>query len=478
MQKIGKKIFDGFIWTIGGQAFILVFNLSTNIILARLLGPEEFGIIGIILFFTTLANVFVKGGLGGALIRLPKASDSDLKTVFTFNLSVSIVCYLLLFIWSPAISSFYNEPRIKNVLLVSGLILFINAFQLVNNTLLIREMRFKQKSIYQLTAVIVSSFLAIASAFLGMGIWALVILQLGTQFFMTLQLAIFESFYAKIGWSQRSFLRLYKFGINTTITNLLNTAFNNIYQLLLGKYFSISQVGFFYQAKKLEQIPNNVLNSFTQSVLYSGLSKLQNDIPKFIQTYNRIIRTLSVIVGLMTVFTYLYGKEIILILYGYDWLNAAFYLQLLIIASFFFMQENFNRVIFKVFDQTKQILLLEIVKKIIHSISIVLGIIFRDLTVLLGGLIVTNIISFSINYYYSRKIIKDYSEILNLLKVIIAGVISIFVVDSLNTKFALQGYYTFAGIPVLLITNLGFLQLVNGFDLKKDVNLIKNTFKK
>lgn len=454
------------------------FNLITNILLARLLGPEEFGIIGIILFFTTLANVFVKGGLGGALIRLPKATDSDLKTVFTFNLCVSVFAYLLLVVSSPAISSFYNEPRIKNVLIVAGLILFINAFQLVNNTLLIREMRFKQRSIYQLASAIISSLLAILSAYLGLGIWSLVILQLGNQFFMTLQLAIFESFYVKIGWSKSSFLQLYKFGVNTTIANLLNTAFNNIYQLVLGKYFSINQVGFFFQAKKLEQVPNNVLNSFAQNVLYSGLSKLQYDIPKFIKTYNRVVRVLSVMIGLLTVFTYLYGKEIILLLYGSKWLDAAFYLQLLIIASFFFMQENFNRVIFKVFDKTRQILILEIVKKSIHSISIILGVVYKDLTILLGGFVATNVISFLINYYYSRKIIKDYSEIINLLKIVISGAISIFVINWYNTNLELEKYIVFTGIPILVIIYLGLLQLIKGFDLKNDLHSIKKTLKR
>lgn len=477
MQTIGKRIVQGFFWTTGGQSFIIVFNLITNIILARLLGPEEFGIIGIILFFTTLANVFVKGGLGGALIRLPQARDSDLKTVFTLNLSVSVFAYLLLAVWSPAISSFYNEPRIKNVLLVAGLILFINAFQLVNNTLLIREMRFKQRSIYQLVSAIISSLLAILSAYLGLGIWSLVILQLGNQLFITLQLAIFEPFYVKIGWSKSSFLSLYKFGLNTTITNLINTAFNNIYQLVLGKYFSINQVGFFYQAKKLEQVPNNVINSFTQNVLYSGLSKLQNDMPQFIKAYNRVTKTLTVLLGFMTIFTYLYGKEIILLLYGSQWVNSAFYLQLLIIASFFFMQEKFNRVIFKVFDRTNLILILEIVKKIIHSISIILGVVYDDLTILLGGFIVTNIISFLINYYFSRSIIKDYSELINLLKIIASGVFSIFVVKYFNANLGLEGYSAFAGISVLIISYLGVLQLLKGFDLKNDIRSIKKILK-
>jgi teichuronic acid exporter len=475
MHKIGKGIVHGFFWTTDGQTFIIGFNLITNIILARMLGPEEFGIIGIILFFTTLAYVFVRGGLAGALIRLPEATDSDLKTVFTFNLSVSVVCYVLLVVFSPAISSFYNEPRIKNVLIVAGLILFINAFQLVNNTLLIREMRFKQRSLYQLISAILSSILAIGAAYFGLGIWSLIILQLGNQLFMTLQLALFEPFYMKVGWSTSSFIRLYKFGVNTTLSNLLNTAFNNIYQLVLGKYFSISQVGFFYQARKLEQVPNNVLNSFTQNVLFSGLAKLQNDIPQFIKTYNRVVRSLTALVGLMTVFTYLYGKEIILLLYGNKWLDAAFYLQLIIIASFFFMQENFNRVIFKVFDKTRQILILEIVKKLIHSLSIVLGVIYKDLEILLGGFVVTNIISFSINYYFSRRIIKDYNEIITLFKIIFTGVLSAILINLFNTILGLEGYFNFAGIPVLLIIYLGLLQLLKGFNFKNDLLSIKRT---
>ena len=274
MKSMRKGIVHGFLWNTSGQTLIILINLVTNIILARILGPDIFGIFGIVLFFINIANVLVKGGLGGALIRLTKVDENDLKTVFTFNFLVSIFCYLLIFIFSPYIARFYDEPQIQKILVVSGLILFINVFQLLNRALLIREMKFKQIAIYQFSGIFISSVISISAAFSGFGIWSLIILYVGNQFFTTLQIAIFEPFFAKLGWSKKSFKNIYSFGVNTTLSNILNTAFDNIYQLILGKYFSINQVGHFYQAKKLEKVPNTIINSFIQNVLYSRIAKL------------------------------------------------------------------------------------------------------------------------------------------------------------------------------------------------------------
>jgi len=478
MNSLGKSILNGFFWSTGSQLLVTFITLVVNIVLARLLGPKEFGIIGIVVFFTTLANVFVASGMGAAIVRLPKYRLEDLKTAFTLNLAISILFYVIIVFASPHIALFYNEPRLKKILLVSGLVLFINAFQVVNNAILVREMRFKQRALYQLVSTLLSSLIAIAAAAFGFGVWSLVVLQLSMPLFMVLHLFFFETFTAKLGWSRMSIRNLFSFGVNITLANLINTAFQNIYQLIIGKYFSIVQVGYFYQAQKLEKVPGNILNYFVQNVLFSGLSKLQHDVQGFNRTYNKFIRVLTIFMGFISAFVYLYGKEIIMLLYGDEWINSAVYLQMLIIASFFFMQEQFNRIIFKVFNKTKQILTLEIVKKGFQVITIYIGIKYDSLQILILGFVVTNIFSFIVNFIFSRKITKDYTEILSILKVAASSISSILIINILINMSNIAGYFRLLTSPVFLVLYIGILYLFLGVNIKQDFIAVKRILKK
>lgn len=477
-MSLNKRIVSGFFWSTGGQAIYITITLITNILLARILSPEEFGQMGIIIFFTTVANVFVASGLIGAIIRLPEANSEDFKTVFTFNLSISILLYLCLFISSPFIGDFYGDIELAYYLRVSGIILIINAFQLVNNAILVRNMRFSHKSIYNVVAVALASAFALFLAYHDFGVWSLVVLQITTPIFIVLQFAIFERLFIKLGWNKESFSKLYSFGVNTTISNLLNTAFQNIYNLILGKYFSMSQVGYFYQAQKLQQVPQTVLNIFTQNVLLSGLAKIQHEKDLLKKTYEKFVSILTALVGFITIITYVYSKEIVILLYGEKWINSAFFLQLLIIAGFFYMQEQFNRVIFKVYDKTKIILYLEIVKKLIQAVTIIVGIISKDILILIFGLIFTNIISTFCNYYYSNKIISTKIEIQNLFKVIIAGAISILFCILFIKTFKITGYKVFFTAPFLLVIYALTLQVFRVIHIKKDLSLLLNMIKK
>ena len=252
---------------------------------------------------------------------------------------------------------------------------------------------------------LLSSCIGIILALLKFGVYAIVIMQLLAALFTTILLWFYEGVFFSFAFNKKSFKSLFAFGVNTTLASLLDTAFNNIYQLIIGKYFSINQAGLFYQAKKLQEVPVGVINMTTQSVVFASLSKVQGDKEIFIRTYNKIVSAFTVLAGLLTAIIYAYSNNILLLLYGEKWVAASFNMQLLTIASFFFMQETFNLVIFKTFNQTRQILYLEIAKKIIQTLSIIIGIIKMDITILLYGFVITSAISYLINFYYSRKIL-------------------------------------------------------------------------
>ena len=341
-------------------------------------------------------------------------------------------------------------------------------------------MKFKEKSIYRFIAVLISSSTGIFLAYHGLGVWALVLIQLMTASIYTILLWVFEGFFMKLYFSKSSFKELFSFGMNTTLASLLNSGFDNIYQLILGKYFSMAQTGYFYQAKKLQDVPGGVINMVSQTVIFSSLAKLQDDKLSFTKAYNKITLYFLILLGFISSFIYIYAEQIILLLYGKEWMGAVFYMQLLTIASFFYIQENINRVIFKVFNQTRKILHLEFVKKAIQMISIIIGVIYLDLQVLIIGFVITNIVGYLINFYYSRIIIgaNNYYELKTLLKVVLTSVLSVLIVMTIIIIFKLKSYLVFLSIPVLLLLYLVSLSLFKVVSLKSELLSIFNLFKK
>ena len=401
MASLGIR--KGVFWSLMGQFGYLTITLIANIVLARILSPSEFGQLGIVLFFIVIARVLTESGLGGALVRNNSATNVDYSTIFIFNLFVSICLCLLIIGSSGYIADFYSTPSLKPLLIASSFILIINAFQFVQSAKLVKQMRFKQKAIYDFVAILIAAAIGITLALNDFGVWSLVVMQLVTAAIMTLVYWTFEGGFGPLIFNRDSFKYHYKFGVNTTLASILNSLFDNIYQAILGKYFAISQTGLYYQAKKLQEIPVGVINNLTQSVLFSGLSKIQEDKELFKQTYQKVIRIFTVLVGFISLILFVFAKEIILLFLGEQWVEGAFFLQILTIVGFFNMQEMFNRIVFKIYNDTSYILLLEFVNKLIQMISIMIGLYTMNMEILMYGFITTSMLSYLFNNYFIRK---------------------------------------------------------------------------
>ncbi|SFF77213.1 Membrane protein involved in the export of O-antigen and teichoic acid [Salegentibacter agarivorans] len=481
MTKAFKRdIVNGFFWSFFGQFGYMFIGLVANIILARLLSPYEFGQVGIIMFFIVTAKVLTESGLSGALIRKNDATERDYSTVFIFNLGVSIALMMLLIGFSGVIADFYDDQELKNILIVTSSVILINAFQIIQNAKLVKHLKFKKKASYEFVAIFTASTIGVVLAFYNWGVWAIVIMHIVTAFLLTVLLWVFEGPVSKIIFSKTSFLNLYKFGVNTTLASLINSVFDNIYQLILGKYFAISQTGFYYQGKKIQEVPIKIIKSTTLGVVFSSLSKLQDDSKQFNKYYLRIVKLFTITVGLICLLIYFYAQNITLLLYGEKWLGAVFYIQILIVSSFFYMQEMFNRVIFKVFDRTEKILYLEIIKKSIQSVSIFVGVFSKSIEILLYGFLVTSIISFFINYYESRKVQNNFSwhEIILVVKVALIGIGTALIGSFLNRSFEFENHESFYLIPVLLFIFIFSIRIFQVSKLEKDVIAVFKTIKK
>ncbi|SNS23272.1 Membrane protein involved in the export of O-antigen and teichoic acid [Belliella buryatensis] len=482
-KSLKNELISGTLWSIGGQLSSLAISLLANIYLARQLSPEEFGQMGIVMFFIVISNVFSEGGLAGAIIRKEKVTKIDYSTVFVFNIFVSFLCFCIIYLISESIGKFYSDPVIKNLLVFASIILIVNAFHITQNASLVRSMRFKQKSLYNFIAVFFSSIVGVILAKTGYGVWSLVTMHVLTSVITTVLLISFEGFLPRLRFSFDSFSSLYSFGVNTTLASLLNTAFDNIYQLILGKYFSILQVGLFFQAKKIQDVPGNIISRVLQSVIFSSMSKLQDDKNKFIKEYKTIMVFFSVILGIITLLFFLYAKNILSLLLGEKWLGATLFLKFLTVASFFYFHEMLNRVIFKVFNKTRKILVLEVVKKIILSLTIVLGIIKTDINVLMLGLVFSNVISYLLNTYQSNKIIGGLFriELFFIIKIIFVISFIISLCEIIFNFNKIEGLEAFYFLPLIFILYFFSLKVFNVFDIilyLRRVKMYKKTIRK
>lgn len=474
MTSFKKNIILGAIWSIIGQFGYVGVVLVTNIILSRILSPYIFGQIGIVMFFIILFNVLVEGGMGGALIRKKEVSNKDYTTVFLFNLLISLILFLGLFIFSDNIAAYYRDSNLRNILIVSGLILIFNSFQLVHNIKLTRELNFKKKSLYSLVSIILASIIGVVMAFNGFGVWAMVFIQLLNSIFVSIFLWTFEGGLGKLIFAKDSLKELIGFGANTTLALMINTGFENIYQLVLGKYFSINQVGLFYQAKRLMDMPSTVVAVTGSGVIYSSISKLQDDKEKFIKTFDKILFTYLSGIGLVVTLSFLYSKEIMVFLYGSKWEGASYYMKILSIVTFLYSANIINELIFKVFDKTKRIVQIMLLRNIVQIVTIFLGVYFHNLDVLIYGFVIAIFSSFLSYFYLSRKVLGIFKveEIYNFMKIIVFSVMVVFAFNYIIDFFQIKGLIAFIFVPVIVAIYVLGIQYLKILDVFSEMTLI------
>ena len=475
MVTARKKLIKNTIWSFLGQSSTVIIGLITNIILARLLSPFEFGQVGIIMFFIQIINVLTDGGLGGALVRLEKISDEDYSTVFIFNLAISVLLFLLLIASSGTIASYYNDVKLKSLICVSSIIIVINAFNIVQSARIVRDMKFKTNLGINVVSVILSSSIGIYMATKGYGVWSLVIMNLILVLSKTVLLWFSEGGIGKFGFNKKAFKSLYRYGIFVTLISFFNNAFDNIYQLLLGKYFSIKQVGYFYQAKKMQGAPFFILNSLSLGVLYSHLTKSQSDKELFQKEYLKILSVFSIITAALASMIFLLAKDLVEIVLGHVWIESVIYVKLLTIASFFLLLKIYGQNICKVFDRTEKIFIWELIAILLQIITVIIGILTKSIFITLCGAIVSNLVAYLIVSFYSWRLfgLKSENEILVVAKIVGAsaiGVLAAAQIDSIQIKPFLHIILipiVFSSLFCVLLKMFGILDFKYIFSLYK-----------
>jgi teichuronic acid exporter len=471
MTTMKSKAKSGMLWSFmisgGGQ----IINFVVTIFLSRLLLPEQFGLIGMISIFLAIGVALVDGGFVSSLIRTKDADDLDYSSVFFMNLFSSLFLYGILFFTAPFVASFFNHDILIDLIRVQSLILIISAFSLVQSTKLNKELQFKTQFKLQIPALLISAIVAISFAYYGFGVWSLVAKELIYSFLATAQLWWYAKWKPIFVIDKNKIKYHFKFGYKVSLTAILNTCFKNLYNVLIGKYFSATQLGYFTRAKSLEQLPSQFFfNSFNR-VFYPLLAKVDDDGTKLKNVYARLMKLVVFVVTPILIYLGVIAEPFIRFLITDKWLPAVPYFQLLLLSGIFYPIHSYNLNICNLKGRSDVVLKLSF----FHNTLLFIGsfsIIWFGIYGLLYNLVLVNLLVTIINSYISGQFInyglkeqsKDLVPILAL-NLSLGGVFYF-----LQNKW----FYQMNDVWNILINGIAFCMIYLGFAYLTKMHVIKD----
>lgn len=401
-QSLKDKTVKGTFWSAADSFLAQGVAFVVGIVLARLLSPEEYGLIGIVTIFTTVMLGVVDSGFSNALIRKKDVTNEDYNTLFLFNLGVSIVLFLILFVSAPWIARFFNQPQLVELVRVMGLILILQALSIVQNTILTKQIDFKTKTKASVISAVISGVIGIALAFAGFGVWSLVAQQLSRQLFYTILLWIFNKWWPKLKLNIESLKYMWGFGWKLLVSGLLDNVWKELYQVVVGKFYSPASLGQYTRSRQYAQLFSSNITSIVQRVTYPVLSEVQDDKERMVNGYRRIIKTTMFVTAILMISMGAVAEPLIYCLIGPQWHEAATYLPLICISMSLYPLHAINLNMLQVQGRTDIFLYLEIIKKTLAIGPICLAI-FVNIYWMLVGTIIIGFISFFLNSYYTGK---------------------------------------------------------------------------
>lgn len=433
MSSLKSKTISGVFWSLFQNISSQGISIIISIVLARLLTPKDFGLVGMLSVFIGVSQAFINGGFDQALVQKKDADEKDFSSVFFINMTVSTLFYLLLFFGSPYIARFYNQPLLEPMTKVLGIGIIISAFSLVQSARLTKKMRFKTLMIIQIPSVITSGFVAIFMAWKGYGVWSIVAQQVVQRLVYSIQLWLYSKWTPQLIFDIERLRSMFKFGGNLMISSLFNRVYENLYPIIIGKIFSAQILGYYQNANTLINKPTHIIAVAVKNVTFPSLSQIQDDNEKLKTAYKKtIIQVLFWITPIITIMAFL-AEPLFRFVLTDKWLPAVPYFQIIAIASVLTPITVFNLDIVKVKGQGALFLRINILRKIITTIGVVLAIPL-GIWALIIFVPINTLISYLINAYYSGRLI-NYSikeQLKDVFPILLLGLItglSVFILD-------------------------------------------------
>lgn len=404
MDELRKKTVVGSFWTLFERFGYLGIQFISNLVLARLLMPDDFGTIGILTIFTSLSSILIDSGLSSALIQKSEIDEDDKATVFFTNLALAVAVYLVVFFSSPFIARFFHNPDLCRLLRVIELMVVIDAFAAIQSTTLCREMNFKSLAQYKIISIVIAVAVSIVLAYLGMGVWALVVQYLLFSFCRALLLWSRTKWKPVFSFSRQSFKSLFGYGSNLLVSSYVATLYDHFLSILLGRNFSASKLGYYTQAKQLMQIPVDSLARVVNNVSFPAYSKIQNERGQLKVMVRQNLLILIFVNTPLMFYLSTVAKPLLVFLYSEKWMDSIPFFQFLCIGyGVLSIVHNSSLTALKSVGRTDCVLKLEIYKKILGVCLLCTGMHFFGIWGLMYGLAVNSFIELFLNGHYLKK---------------------------------------------------------------------------
>ena len=474
-ESLKNKTVKGVFWSsvdrFSGQAIHFVVLL----VLARLLSPKDYGLIGMLVVFIAIAQSLIDSGFSEALIRKKDRTEIDNSSVFYFNVVMSSFLYIILFIFAPYVAEFYNEPQLTNLMRVLCFVVIINSFGMVQRALYTAVVNFKTQAKATFSSATIAGICGICFALLGYGVWSLVFQQIIGAILMVFFLWFFSSWRPQLCFSMKSIRELFAFGSKMMISSLINTISGNIYQLVVGKIFSAVKLGHYSQAAHITQMPSANISRIMDRVTYPILCNLQDDDERLAFNYRKLLRMSVFVIFPMMCLLAALSVPLVEIVIGEKWHYAALLIVPLCFSWMWHPVHSINLNLLKVKGRSDLFLRLEIIKDTLGLIVLAVGIPF-GLMVMCYLQILTSMIALTINTYYTGKLIRVgfFMQMRDLLPVLSMSLL-MFLVVFLTTKIIVNQY-----IELILGVVIGFVLYFGGARLLhfKEVSYLQELINK
>ncbi|EFK59784.1 lipopolysaccharide biosynthesis protein [Sphingobacterium spiritivorum] len=472
-----NKTISGLIWTFLDNFVVKGISFATNIFLAKLLSPEDFGLIGMVTIFIAIANTLIDAGLTSSLIRSQDIDNSDYSTVFITNIISSIILYVLLFACAPWIASFYNIPILIDILRMYGLIFILSSLYAVQITILIKRLDFKKITIYNIPGVVMGSTVGVMGGYYGYGVWSLVYSYLSIQIVNILIFWTLCDWKPSLVFSRKKFKKHFDFGYKLLLTGILGNIFNNIYNIVIGKFFPLRSLGFFDRANTFSQYPSTVLIMMIGKVSFPILAEYQNDVNQLKIKFKKFITYSIFVISFIMISISFWGDIFFIKILGKDWSVASTYFSIFCYAGIFLPLHSLNTNTLKIMGRTDLILKMEIIMKIVISIIVFIAY-FKGIQALVISFLINAVILFLLNIYYSAKVIpySFFEQLIDVTKILCLS-LSLFasyyffrmIIPNMNLSYSYMLLLTFFNLILFLFVAklLRFTQTDDLFDIVK-----------
>ena len=403
-ESLKQKTVKGLGWSALDNVAQYGMQFMIGIVLARLLSPDDYGLLGLVGIFTVICTALVNGGFTTALIRKKDATDDDYNTVFICNLGMSLLLYVVVFFCAPLIADFFSREELTPLIRVSSLGLIIGALGMVQQTRLTKRIDFKTQTKITLVASATSGFVGIGMAIAGFGVWALVSQLLTSQTLITIQLYIYNRWLPRLRFSIKSFHDLFGFGWKMMVSALIDSIWKELYQVVVGKFYSPATLGQYTRGRHYANLFSANLTTVMQRVTYPVLSSIQDDKERMVSAYRRIIRTSMFITAVALFSLGAVSEPLIYCMIGSKWHEASTYLPLICISASLYPLHAINLNMLQVQGRSDLFLGLEIIKKIIGLAPLFIGA-FVGIIPMLWTTILTGIVCYFLNSYYSGRLL-------------------------------------------------------------------------